>query len=302
MQTGNATAANPNNLATAGDVTDAINKVRNMPLTFAGDTGTNVTRKLGETVKLVGGVTDATKLSDGNIGVVADGTDKLEIKLAKDIKVDSVKAGDTTINNDGLTVNGGPSVTKNGIDAAGNKITNVEAGTDDKDAVNVSQLKAAKTEVKAGKNTSVTPEKGENGQTIYKIDAVDTSANVTTTDALTVENKGAKDVGDASVTNYHLDLSQKTKDEIKQGVDANTTVSTKGLTFTGDSKESDVKKLGDKVAITGDDNITTEANPNGVQVKLNKDLNVDSVKAGDTTINNDGLTVNGGPSVTKTWY
>ena len=82
-------------------------------------------------------------------------------------------------------------------------------------------------------------------------------------------------------------------------MDANTTVSTKGLTFTGDSKESDVKKLGDKVAITGDDNITTEANPNGVQVKLNKDLNVDSVKAGDTTINNDGLTVNGGPSVTK---
>ena len=296
---GNATAANPSNLATAGDVTTAINKVRNMPLTFAGDTGKDVERKLGETVKLVGGATDATKLSDGNIGVVANGNDKLEIKLAKDIKVDSVKAGDTTINNDGLTVNGGPSVTKNGIDAAGNKITNVEAGTDDKDAVNVSQLKAAKTEVKAGKNTSVTPEKGENGQTIYKIDAVDTSANVTTTDALTVENKGAKDVGDASVTNYHLDLSQKTKDEIKQGMDANTTVSTKGLTFTGDSKESDVKKLGDKVAITGDDNITTEANPNGVQVKLNKDLNVDSVKAGDTTINNDGLTVNGGPSVTK---
>ena len=290
------------NGTTVNNVNDAINQTAKQafsPLTFAGDTGTNVTRKLGETVKLVGGVTDATNLSDGNIGVVADGTDKLEIKLAKDIKVNSVKAGDTTINNDGLTVNGGPSVTKNGIDAAGNKITNVEAGTDDKDAVNVSQLKAAKTEVKAGKNTSVTPEKGENGQTIYKIDAVDTSANVTTTDALTVENKGAKDVGDASVTNYHLDLSQKTKDEIKQGMDANTTVSTKGLTFTGDSKESDVKKLGDKVAITGDDNITTEANPNGVQVKLNKDLNVDSVKAGDTTINNDGLTVNGGPSVTK---
>ncbi len=290
------------NGAPVNNVNEAINKTAKQafsPLTFAGDTGNNVARKLGETVNLVGGVTDAAKLSDGNIGVVADGTDKLEIKLAKDIKVDSVKAGDTTINNDGLTVDGGPSVTKNGIDAAGNKITNVEAGTDDKDAVNVSQLKAAKTEVTAGKNTSVTPEKGANGQTIYKIDAVDTSANVTTTDALTVENKGAKDVGDASVTNYHLDLSQKTKDEIKQGVDANTTVSTKGLTFTGDSEESDVKKLGDKVAITGDDNITTEANPNGVQVKLNKDLNVDSVKAGDTTINNDGLTVNGGPSVTK---
>ena len=132
------------NGTTVNNVNDAINQTAKQafsPLTFAGDTGTNVTRKLGETVNLVGGVTDATNLSDGNIGVVADGTDKLEIKLAKDIKVDSVKAGDTTINNDGLTVTGGPSVTKNGIDAAGNKITNVEAGTDDKDAVNFSQLK-----------------------------------------------------------------------------------------------------------------------------------------------------------------
>ena len=290
------------NGAPVNNVNDAINKTAKQafsPLTFAGDTGNNVARKLGETVNLVGGVTDAAKLSDGNIGVVADGTDKLEIKLAKDIKVDSVKAGDTTINNDGLTVTGGPSVTKNGIDAAGNKITNVEAGTDDKDAVNVSQLNAAKTEVKAGKNTSVTPEKGANGQTIYKIDAVDTSANVTTTDALTVENKGAKDVGDASVTNYHLDLSQKTKDEIKQGVDANTTVSTKGLTFTGDSGSTNVEKLGSTVAINGDDNITTEASGDQVTVKLNKNITVDSVKAGDTTINNDGLTVTGGPSVTK---
>ena len=165
---GNATAENPSNLATAGDVTSAINKVRNMPLTFAGDTGTNVTRKLGETVKLVGGETDAAKLSDGNIGVVANGQDKLEIKLARDIKVDSVtagdtvlnndgvkvgddvaltkdglKAGDTTINNDGLKIAGGPSVTKTGIDAAGNKISNVADGNvalGSKDAVNGSQL------------------------------------------------------------------------------------------------------------------------------------------------------------------
>jgi len=112
-------------------------------------------------------------------------------------------------------------------------------------------------------------------------------------------NGTTKNADGVDVTDYAVDLSQATKDDIQKGVDANTTVNTKGLTFTGDTKESDVKKLGDKVAITGDDNITTEANPNGVQVKLNKDLKVDSVKAGDTTINNDGLTVNGGPSVTK---
>lgn len=151
---GNATAANRNNLATAGDVADAINNVRNMPLTFAGDTGTNVTRKLGETVKVVGGVTDAAQLSDGNIGVVANGQDKLEIKLAKDIKVDSVKAGDTVLNKDGVKVGdtvlnkdglkaGDVLVNKDGINAGNQKISNVAAGnvtSDSKEAVNGSQL------------------------------------------------------------------------------------------------------------------------------------------------------------------
>lgn len=303
---GNATAENPSNLATAGDVTSAINKVRNMPLTFAGDTGKGVERKLGQKVNLVGGETDATKLSDGNIGVVADGNDKLEIKLAKDIKVDSVKAGDTTIDQDGLTIAGGPSITKKGINAAGNKITGVAAGTDDTDAVNVSQLNkavnAAKTGVKAGKNTSIKETKGDNGESIYTIDAVDTSASVTSgSDALKV-TKGTPaldDAGNTTVTNYEIDLSDKTKDDIKKGVDAHDIVTNKGLTFTGDSGSTNVEKLGSTVAIKGDDNITTEAADDKVEVKLNKDIKVDSVKAGDTTINNDGLTVKGGPSVTK---
>ena len=300
---GNATAENPNNLATAGDVTSAINKVRNMPLTFAGDTGKDVERKLGEKVNLVGGVTDKAKLSDGNIGVVADGTDKLEIKLAKDIKVDSVKAGDTTINTDGLKIADGPSITKKGINAAGNKITGVAAGTDDTDAVNVSQLNkvvnAAKTEVVAGENTTVDKQTGANGKSVYTINAVDTSANVTTSDALTVNKNDPKKVGGAFVTNYHLDLSQSTKDKIQQGVDANTKVKTEGLKFTGDSGSTNVEKLGSTVAINGDDNITTEAEGDKVTVKLNKDIIVDSVKAGDTTINNDGLKIAGGPSITK---
>ena len=81
---------------------------------------------------------------------------QIDFKLAKDITVDSVTAGDSKLNSDGLTISGGPSVTKSGINAAGNKITNVAAGTDDADAVNYSQLKqqsaAARTEVAAGTN------------------------------------------------------------------------------------------------------------------------------------------------------
>ena len=272
------TPANGDAPVTATSVADAIN---NTYWNVVANDNTKEAVKAGNTVKFIDGK---------NISISQNGKE-FTIATSNKVSFDHVDVGPISIDKDA------------GVNAGDKKITNVANGTAPSDAVNVSQLNAAKnaakTEVKAGKNTSVTSETGANGQTIYKVDSVDTSANVTTTDALTVENKGAQNVGDASVTNYHLDLSQKTKDEIKQGVDANTTVTTKGLTFTGDSRKSNVKKLGDEVEITGDDNITTEAKPNGVQVKLNKVLNVTSVKAGDTTINNDGLTVNGGPSVTK---
>ena len=268
------TPANGDAPVTATSVADAIN---NTYWNVVANDNTKEAVKAGNTVKFIDGK---------NISISQNGKE-FTIATSNNVSFDHVGVGPISIDKDA------------GVNAGDKKITNVANGTASSDAVNVSQLNAAKTEVKAGKNTSVTSETGANGQTIYKVDSVDTSANVTTTDALTVENKGAQNVGDASVTNYHLDLSKKTKDEIKQGVDANTTVTTKGLTFTGDSSKSNVKKLGDEVEITGDDNITTEAKPNGVQVKLNKVLNVTSVKAGDTTINNDGLTVNGGPSVTK---
>ncbi|WP_237592964.1 YadA-like family protein [Actinobacillus pleuropneumoniae] len=149
------------NTTTANNVGDAITNLNNevvKPLTFEGDTGVASKRKLGSTVTIKGGVQDSSKLSENNIGVVSDGKGTLAVKLAKDIKVDSVeaktvnantvnantvKAGDTTINSDGVTIKDGPSVTKSGINAAGNRITNVKAGQADTDAVNVSQLKGA---------------------------------------------------------------------------------------------------------------------------------------------------------------
>ena len=86
------------------------------------------TRKLGEQTNIVGGVTDTSKLADGNIGVVSNGTDTLNIKLAKDVKVDSVTTGNTVINNNGLTVGGNTYVTNNGINANNQTITNVASG------------------------------------------------------------------------------------------------------------------------------------------------------------------------------
>ena len=118
------------------------------------------TRKLGEQTNIVGGVTDTSKLTDGNIGVVSNGTDTLNIKLAKNVKVDSVTAGNTVINNNGLTVGGKTYVTNNGINANSQKITNVAVGTDGTDAVNLNQLNDVKN--LAGKHTIVKVDGQEN--------------------------------------------------------------------------------------------------------------------------------------------
>ena len=331
---GNATAANPSNLATAGDVTSAINKVRNMPLTFAGDAGKDVERKLGEKVNLVGGVTDETKLSDGNIGVVADGTDKLEIKLAKDIKVDSVKAGDTTINTDGLKIVGGPSVTKSGIDAAGNKITNVEAGTDDKDAVNFSQLKDVEKVANKGWNLTANGENSSNvapGETVdlnntdgnikitknaaddnvtfnlnetINVTNVNAAGNVTVGD--TVLNTDGLNIKDGpSVTKSGIDAAGKKISNVAAG-DVNETsqdavngsqlyqtinnLTTKGFGLTAQDGNSVKKPLGETVEVVGaDKNISTKVEEGKVKIALSKDIKVDSVTAGDTKIDKDGL-------------
>ena len=93
------------------------------------------------------------------------------------------------------------------------------------------------------------------------------------------------------MTDYVVDLSQATKDNIQKGVDAKTAVDTKGLTFKGDSGSTNVEKLGSTVTINGDDNITTEATDDKVQIKLNKNITVDSVTAGGTKIDTNGLKV-----------
>ena len=106
------------------------------------------TRKLGEQTNIVGGVTDTSKLTDGNIGVVSNGTDTLNIKLAKNVKVDSVTTGNTVINNNGLTVGGKTYVTNNGLNANNQTITNVASGgTTDSNAANIGDVKTAVTNV-----------------------------------------------------------------------------------------------------------------------------------------------------------
>ena len=125
-----------------------------------------IAKKLNETMDIVGGA-DKTKLTDNNIGVNND-NGKLKVQLAKNIDLTpngSLTIGDTVVNNNGLTISGGPSIVKTGINAGGLNITNVKAGVNDTDAVNVKQLKDARTVVTSNDN-SVTVNKTENGNQV----------------------------------------------------------------------------------------------------------------------------------------
>ena len=130
----------------------------NNGLNFKGDDATSIHKNLGQTLDVVGGISDKAKLSDGNIGVVSE-NGKLNVKLAKDLtNLNSVTTGQTTINNDGLTINNKQFVTDNGFNANNTQIKNVTAGVEDNDAVNVKQLN----DVKAASNTKVEGSKNIN--------------------------------------------------------------------------------------------------------------------------------------------
>ena len=132
---------------------------------YGGDSGNVIKKKLNTQVNVKGGISDESKLVDeANIGVVSDGTDTLKLRLAKDLQglntvnantvnatnvnATTVKTGDSSLTNNGLTIENGTagkpvSVTKDGLDNGGNKIVNVapgEVSANSTDAVNGSQL------------------------------------------------------------------------------------------------------------------------------------------------------------------
>ena len=226
--------------------------------------------------------------------VVKDGENAADItvNLKDDITVNNVTAKNVTV--------GPVTINKDGINAGDKKITNVSNGTisaNSKDAVNGSQLyaaknelntnitkaaAAAKTEVKAGTNVEVTSETGANNQTIYTVNAKDTSASVEAgSDAITVTVGGETTKKDGlsvtTVTNYKVDLSQKTKDEIKNaaGRGFNVTASASEGTVVNEVTEETVQSTATKM-----DKLTLDA---GKNIKLtHKKGKVLSVAVSDT--------------------
>ena len=292
--------------------TDAVNvkqlkdfksEVAEGGLTFAGNSGTAHKAKLNTTVNIKGGEgnTDADQFDKGKNVMTAVNGNTVTVSIKKTPEVEGINITDTTGNvkvkltqtDEGLKVSDGNN--------NATRITNVRAGKKDTDAVNVQQLKASKTKVTAGDNIDVTSSTDANGQTTYKVSANDTSAAVEAGSDHVKVTKAAnthKD-GSTTVTDYTVDLSDKTKGDIGKGVKAYDKVTNEGLTFNADKGSTGVKKLGSKVAVNGDGkNITTTADENGVKVSMKDDINVSSVtankvKVGDVNINENGINAGG---------
>ena len=348
---GKAVAPTTNGIATTDNVTQAINN-SGWKVTSANNGGTTN----GTTSEKVS-PGDTVTFSAGKNIVLDQAGKQFTYSLNKDVdltKDGSLTIGDTKVNNDGLTITGGPSVTKTGIDAGNKNITNVKAGVNDTDAVNVKQLKDAKTKLVDGKNTTV--EGDGSTATPYKVNVegdlkgITSISNADGGPKMTIGGNsinitgGPLNMGGSKITNVApgtddtdaVNYSQikGLRTEVKAGtnVTVDKTQGTDGhdiytvnATATGGTASSwnikssatDGKNNGITTATNISDAKTVEmqagknltvkqadtANGASVEFALDKDVdltNDGSLTIGDTVINKDGMTITGGPSVTKT--
>ena len=324
----------------------AVSQVANAGWNIATDSGTASNVKPGDTVNMKGdgSIVVSNKGNDVTVGladVVTVG--KGDTAVTIDGEKGSVTVGDTKVNSDGLTIAGGPSVTKNGINAGDKQITDVASGLggqkledvtgdDLKNAVNVGDLQtvvqdintdinAAKTEVQAGKNVSVSSKQGADGQTVYTVATKDeVGFNKVTVGGLTIDKGNVDVAGNTIISGVGAGKISSTSTDAVNGsqlyatnqqVDQNTTniaknttditnINTtldKGLNFSADSGSTINRKLGDTVAITGDGNITTTTTADGVQVKLSDSIDVKNVNVSQNFTVAEGANVSMGGNV-----
>ena len=318
-------AVNGGQLFDVKTIADAANTtVTTKGIKFDGDTGTTITRKLDETLNIKGNTATSAVLTDGNIGVVSDGTDTLLVKLAQKINLGaagSVTMGNTAISNAGVTskdaagnttvVNGsgvsfkdstdtatGPSITKDGINAGNKAISNVATAVNGTDAVNKAQLDAA---------IAAIPTTG--GATTLKT-AADNSTTGTValgTQSLAVNGTANYVTTTANGNAITVDLAQSIKDKIntaatvagngKDGRDGSN--GTAGASITGPTGKDGLngKDLTDKTnAIrNGEAGIIVYTNDAGERLVKANDGNY--YKAAE--VNADGTTVAGATAVTN---
>ena len=303
-----------------GSQLHAVTSEMDKGVAYAGDvkaasaTANQFTRKFGEQTNVVGGVTDPTKLSDNNIGVVSNGIDTLNVKLAKTLTgLESVTAGSTTINNNGLTVGGKTYVTPNGIDANNQKITNVADGSNSNDAVNYGQLQkaingTAKASTVKAKDANITVTEGTNanGGKEFTV-GLGNKINVGTAHPVTIDGDTGHVTG-LTNTDWNVDnpvaVSGRgaTEDQLKKvndKVNTNRSDIDKNKQDIASNKQNITKNAGDIV------NNTQNINKNKQDISdINKTLEKGLNFAGDTgAVSNrklgDTVTIKGGADVAK---
>ncbi|WP_409187562.1 hypothetical protein [Acinetobacter sp. V110_1] len=276
---------NGNNVNNVGDAITALDKGWTLQ-----SNGTNVAAvKAGDTVDI------GTVAGENNLKVTKTGN-TIQYGLNRDLNIDSVTAGDSKLDTNGLTITGGPSVTKTGIDAAGNTISNVAAGTNATDAVNKGQLDHVDNRVTQVTNTTAS---------IFGGGAKANTDGSISNPTYNVAGTSANNVGDA------LTALDKAVTDAGTAANAGWTVSANG-----DAATAKKIKPNGKVNFTGDDNLTVAQtsqtdNEGNIKVALNKNLKVDSVTTGNTVIDttgvkvgdnvqlgSTGLIIAGGPSIT----
>ncbi|PSE10323.1 hypothetical protein C7G98_12700 [Acinetobacter baumannii] len=289
-------------------VTNGIKDVENKGLNFAGNSGTDVHRKLGEKLNIIGGAAASTpvaKTSGENV-ITRTTKDGIQIELLKDSKFDSVTTGNTTLNTNGLTIKEGPSITKEGINAGGKKITNVADGINAKDAVNKSQLDNLAAKQNATDDAAV------------KYDDAKTNDKVTLKgkDGTVLDNVKAGHISSTSKEAVNGSQIHKISNSIKNSIGGNTVVNLDGSLTTnnigGTGKNnindaiSEVKNTATKAktTVTEGDNIVVKETVNkdgstNYEVSTKKDLTLNSITTGNSVLNNNGLTIKDGPSITK---
>ncbi|MDC5016174.1 trimeric autotransporter adhesin Ata [Acinetobacter baumannii] len=283
-------------------------ELENKGLNFAGNSGTDVHRKLGEKLNIVGGAaasTPAAKTSGENV-ITRTTKDGIQIELLKDSKFDSVTTGNTTLNTNGLTIKEGPSITKDGINAGGKKITNVADGINAKDAVNKGQLDNLAAKQHATDDAAV------------KYDDAKTKDKITLKgkDGTVLDNVKAGHISSTSKEAVNGSQIHNISNSIKNSIGGNTVVNPDGSLTTnnigGTGKNnindaiSEVKNTATKAktTVTEGDNIVVKETVNkdgstNYEVSTKKDLTLNSVTTGDSVLNNNGLTIKDGPRITK---
>ena len=318
-------AVNGGQLFDVKTIADAANTtVTTKGIKFDGDTGTTITRKLDETLNIKGNTATSAVLTDGNIGVVSDGTDTLLVKLARNIDLGtngSVTTGNAKISNAGLTskdaagnttvVNGsgvsfkdstdtatGPSITKDGINAGNKTVSNVATAVNGTDAVNKAQLDAAIAAIPTTGGASTLKTAADNSTTgTVALGTQSLAVNGTANYVTTTANGNA----------ITVDLAQSIKDKIntaatvagngKDGRDGSN--GTAGASITGPTGKDGLngKDLTDKTnAIrNGEAGIIVYTNDAGERLVKANDGNY--YKAAE--VNADGTTVAGATAVTN---